>query len=98
MTKELPPRRAIPAWKEANVRNEGLKNTKPKTLFASARGCGSSCSAWANFSRSRIWSRLKSARSINRFMCRSSSCGDLRERVAQDIDMAFVQYVGRQEA
>ena len=30
----------MPAWKDARVRKEGLKNTKPRILPASARGSG----------------------------------------------------------
>ena len=40
MTKESPPSRDIPTWKDASVRKEGLKNTKPKILPTSACGCG----------------------------------------------------------
>ena len=32
ITKEEPPRRAMPAWKDARVRSDGLKNTKPEDL------------------------------------------------------------------
>jgi hypothetical protein len=39
----LPPRRAMPAWNEASVRSEGLKNTKPKILPPAL--AGSACPA-----------------------------------------------------
>src|SRR5207237_1427357 len=40
MTKELPPRRAMAAWKEASVRSEGVRNSSARIRPASARGAG----------------------------------------------------------
>ena len=40
ITKDEPPRRAIPAWNDARVRSDGLKNTKPRILHLLAAEIG----------------------------------------------------------
>ena len=82
----------MPAWKEASVRSDGLKNTSPRILLASARGSGLSCSACASASRSRTCSRLKSGE------IKKALHADIFARASlKRIHVAFVQDVGRQQ-
>jgi len=67
MTKESPPSRAMPAWRMPGAQG-GIEENQSEDLPASACGCGLTCSACASANRSRICSRLKSARSRKRFM------------------------------
>src|SRR5580698_3551568 len=79
------------------VRSDGLKNTSPRILPASARRSGVSCSRPASASRSMISARSKSARSRKRFM-RPDSRSDGGERFAQPIDVTFVEDVCGQQS
>src|ERR1700736_1035216 len=54
MTNELPPSRAMPAWKDARVRKDGLKKINPRILPASACGCGLTCSDCASARSERV--------------------------------------------
>src|SRR5579875_3057717 len=135
MTNEDPPRRAMPAWKEASVRSEGLKNRRPSTLPASACGSGRCSSRRARSSSARISSRSKSARSTKRLRLMAAqrpakaklrartenagprtpaekawlrapaelwaggpSCGQARERIAQQIDVRLLENKRREDA
>src|ERR1700722_523610 len=103
ITNELPPRRAMAAWKEASVRNDGLKNRRPRIFPASACGWGVDCRDCASFKSASTSSRRKSARSTKRFMRnpylrRRASGRDRHERIAQEVDVLFLQNVGRQQA
>src|SRR4051812_48293924 len=80
------------AWKEAKVRSEGLKNSRPRIFPASACGSGRTCSRSASCNSSTTCSRDRSARSrkfcigLKIFQCR-----------AQPVDVFLFEYEGGQQ-
>src|SRR3970040_2139657 len=92
ITKAPPPRRAIPAWDEDNVRRDGLKNNTPGTFPSSALGSGRRSSCAAKSSSAVISSKEKSARSLKRCI------GKVPQGAGQVVDMSSFQYERRQEA
>ena len=68
ITNELPPRRAMPAWKEASVRSEGLKNSRPEDLAGQRLRLRLLLQPPRERQQGEHFVAPKSARSIKRFM------------------------------